>query len=156
MQAEPTDAHMWLKRLVGEWSVEAPSYDGEGTVKGTETVRTLGDLWVICEAHMEMPDGSAGKTVMTLGYDPQKGKIVGSWVGSMMTYLWVYEGSIDAAGACLTLDARGPTFDETGAFTDYQDIITFEGDDARVLRSRQRLPDGAWQDLFSARYSRSG
>lgn len=156
MQAEPTSGHMWLRRLVGDWNVEAPAPDGDGTVKGTETVRTLGDFWVICEGHMVMPDGSTGQTIMTLGFDPEKGKVVGSWIGSMMTFLWLYEGTIDEAAGRLTLESRGPACDAAGTLADYQDIITFEGDDARTLVSRQCQPDGAWKDLFSVRYTRSG
>jgi len=33
----------------------------------------------------EMPDGGTGKTVMTLGYDPQNNRYVGTFIGSMMT-----------------------------------------------------------------------
>ena len=44
-----------------------------------------------------MPGGGTATTMMTLGDDPQKKRFVGTWVGSMMTYLSVYDGELDAA-----------------------------------------------------------
>ncbi len=40
--------------------------------KGTESVRSLGGLWILAEGRGEMPGGGAMTTMMTLGYDPQK------------------------------------------------------------------------------------
>ena len=53
--------------------------------------------------------------IMTLGYDPQKKRFVGTWIGSMMTYLWVYDGELDASGKVLTLNAEGPNMQVAGA-----------------------------------------
>ena len=52
--------------------------------------------------------------LMTLGYDPAKKRFVGTWVGSMMAHLWVYEGSMDAEEKVLTLSAEGPSCMEEG------------------------------------------
>jgi len=41
--------------------------------------------------------------MMTLGYDPQKKRYLGTWIGSMMSHLWVYEVELDASGSVLTL-----------------------------------------------------
>ena len=57
-----------------------------------------------------MPGGGPATTLMTLGYDPEKKRFVGTWIGSMMTHLWIYDGALDAAGKVLTLDAEGPSF----------------------------------------------
>lgn len=62
----------------------------------TEKVRSLGGLWIQCKGQGEMCGGPA-TTMMTLGYDPQKQRFVGTWLGSMMTYLWLYDGEMDAA-----------------------------------------------------------
>src|SRR4029450_1377099 len=118
MKPEPQKEHQWLQKLVGEWT-----YDGEASMepgkpperfKGTESVRSLGGLWVLCEGHGEMPGGEPATTLMTLGYDPEKGRYVGTWVGSMMTHLWIYDGGLDAAGKVLTLGSRGPGFGGDG------------------------------------------
>lgn len=154
-EREQSPEECWLRRLVGEWKLEAPAPDGEGTIKGRETARLFGG-WVLLEGSSQMPDGSVHVSLMTLGFDPARGRVVGSWVGSMMSHLWVYEGGFDGAGRTLTLDTSGPAMDGSGASADYQDVITFEGEDTRILTSRQRQPDGAWRDLFCVRYSREG
>jgi hypothetical protein len=76
MMAEPQKEHEWLQKLVGEWT-----YESEATLEagkpperfsGTENVRSLGGLWILAEGQGEM---------MTLGYDKQKKRYVGTWVG---------------------------------------------------------------------------
>jgi len=83
-----------------------------------------------------MPGGIAATTLMTLGYDPAKGRFVGTWIGSMMTHLWVYDGELDPAGRVLTLNSEGPSMTGDGSFAKYQDIVEFMSDDHRVLTAR--------------------
>ena len=90
MHAKPQKEHEWLQTLVGEWTIEGECIMGpdQPPMKstGTESVRSLGGLWTIGEGRGEMPDGSGpSSSIMTLGYDPQKGHFVGSFVASMMT-----------------------------------------------------------------------
>jgi len=61
--------------------------------KGTEVVRSLGGLWIVSEGE-EMPTAVPEK-LMTLGYDPQNNRYVGTFIGSMMTHLWIYDGCLD-------------------------------------------------------------
>ncbi|MBX6373514.1 MAG: DUF1579 domain-containing protein [Acetobacteraceae bacterium] len=160
MMAEPQAEHRWLQRLVGEWSFEAecaapePGQPAQKST-GVETVRTLGGLWLVAEGRGEMPGGGGfATTLMTLGYDPRRGRFVGTWAGSMMTHLWIYEGTLDAAGKVLTLDTEGPDFTAEGKLAKYQDIITIESDDHRVLTSRWLGADGRWHGLTTAHYRR--
>ncbi|MGH8728980.1 MAG: DUF1579 domain-containing protein, partial [Burkholderiales bacterium] len=112
MKTEPQKEHEWLQKLVGEWTYESDCSMGPGKpnekFKGTESVRSLGGLWILAEGRGEMPGGGAATMLITLGYDPQRKRYVGTWIGSMMTYLWVYDGGLDAAGKVLTLNAEGP------------------------------------------------
>jgi hypothetical protein len=163
MKAEPQKEHAWLQKLVGEWIFEGECVMGpqQPPMKstGVESVRSLGGLWAICEGRGEMPDGSGpSNSIMTLGYDPQKGCFVGSFVASMMSHLWIYErGTLDSAGKVLTLEAKGPSFSGDGKIVDYQDIIEWTGDDNRTLSSRMRGEDGSWTPFFmTARYRRKG
>jgi Protein of unknown function (DUF1579) len=158
MKTEPQKEHQWLQKLVGEWT-----YEGEASMepgkpperfKGTESVRSLGGLWVLCEGHGEMPGGEPATTLMTLGYDPEKGRYVGTWIGSMMTHLWIYNGSLDAADKVLTLDSEGPSFASDGKLAKYQDVITLESADHRILTSRALDADGKWQEFMTAHYRR--
>jgi hypothetical protein len=159
MQAEPQKEHAWLQQLVGEWTAEmecimAPDQPPMQS-KGSETVRSLGGLWTVGEGTGEGPDGSTATTMMTLGYDPQRQRFVGSFVASMMTYLWLYEGTLDASGKVLTLDAEGPSFAGDGKMAKYQDIIEFKSPDHRTLTSRALGEDGEWRQFMTAHYRRA-
>lgn len=155
---EPQDQHRWLQRLVGEWrwEMESPAGPDQPAAKheGTETVRPLGELWTLGEGSSTMPDGSPATTLMTLGYDPARKHFVGTFVGSMMTHLWIYEGTLDEAGEVLTLDAEGPDFSGGEKLVKYQDVIEWVSDDHRVLRSRMLGDDGVWQQIMEAHYRR--
>ena len=156
--AQPQREHQWLQKLVGEWSYENEAECEPGKPKqkftGTERVRSLGGLWTLGEGTGAMPGGGTANTLMTLGYDPDKKRFVGTWIGSMMTFLWVYDGSLDPAGRTLTLNAEGPDFSKPGKLAKYQDIIEFVSDDHRVLRSQTLGEDGKWQPFMEAHYRR--
>jgi hypothetical protein len=124
-------------------------------LKGTESVRSLGGLWVLCEGHGEMPGGGVATTLMTLGYDSQKKRYVGSWVGSMMTYLWLYEGALDATEKVLTLQSEGPSISGDGKITQYKDVIELQSEDQRVLTSYACGDDGQWQKFVVTHYRRT-
>lgn len=158
MHAEPQKEHEWLQKLVGEWTCESECIMGPDQPpmksKGAESVRSIGGLWTMGEMQAEMPDGSPGTMIMTLGYDPQKGRFVGTFVGSMMTHLWLYEGALDAAGNVLTLDAEGPSMAGDGKMAKYQDAIEIKSADHRVLTSRMLGEDGEWRQFMTAHYRR--
>lgn len=60
-KAEPQKEHRWLQKLVGEWTFEGEAPMGPDKppekFKGTERVRSLGDLWFVAEGQGEMPGG---------------------------------------------------------------------------------------------------
>ena len=158
MKTEPSKEHQWLQRLVGEWTSEAEMNmkPDEPPVKshGTESVRSLGGLWILAEGQGEMPGGDAATMIMTLGYDPRKKRYVGTWVGSMMTHMWVYDGAVDAAGSTLVLDSEGPSMAGDGRMSSYQDIIEFKSDDHRILASQVLGDDGKWNRFMTVHYRR--
>jgi hypothetical protein len=125
-----------------------------GKFTGTDSVRSLGGMWVVCEGQGEMPGGGVGKTIMSLGYDPEKKKYVGTFIGSMMANLWVYEGTVDAAGKALTLDTTGPNCAGGEGLVSYKDVIEFKSDDERTLTSHLRGEDGQWTAFMTATYRR--
>ena len=97
--------------------------------------------------------------MMTLGYDPQRKRFIGTWVGSMMTNMWDYDGELNAAGTVLTLDTVGPKWDAQGKVVEgetakYQDIIEFKSDDYRLLISQTPGDDGKWKQFMVAHYRR--
>jgi len=158
MSATPVKEHEWLHKLVGEWTYELEAPAGPGgpltSFTGTERVRSIAGLWVVSEGSGDGPDGGMGETVLTLGYDPQKGRFVGTWFGSMMTYLWVYDGSLDASERVLTLECDGPSFEVEGTMTKYRDVVELLSDDHRTLTARALGQDGQWHELMTTHYRR--
>lgn len=158
MQAEPQPEHQWLKKFVGDWvyEVEAQMELGKALEKctGTESVRSLGGLWILAEGKGVMPGGGAAAMMLTLGYDPQMKRYVGTWVGSMMTHLWVYAGVLDADGKTLTLDTEGPDMSVEGRMAKYRDVYEFTDNYRRTLTSHVMGKDGTWQVMMKARYRR--
>jgi hypothetical protein len=157
MNSEPQKEHRWLQQLVGDWECEgeAAMEPGKPTVKwkSTESVRSLGGLWVLCEGEGDTPGGGRMSSVITLGFDPKKGRYVGTFVASVMTTLWLYDGGLDEAGTTLTLDAEGPTMSGTGT-TQYKDIVEIKSPDHRVLRSTMLTDDGQWIEIMRGDYRR--
>jgi hypothetical protein len=158
MHAEPQKEHLWLQQLVGEWTAEMDCAMGPDQPRqksrGSERVRSLGGLWTVGEGTGEMPDGGVGHTLMTLGFDPVKGRFVGTFVGSMMTHLWPYEGSLDESGTVLTLESEGPSMAGDGTIVPYRDVITMVSPDHRVLSSHVPDGNGGWTEFMTAHYRR--
>lgn len=155
----PQKEHEWLTRLVDDWTVEGECSMGPDKPpfksKMKETVRSLGGLFIVAEGEGQMPDGESVSTIMTLGYNPLTKRYVGTWVGSMMTHMWVYDGEMDATGKVLTLNAEGPSWSDPTKRARYQDIIEIVNDDHRILKSRTQNEDGQWAEFFmTAHYHR--
>lgn len=155
---EPLKEHRWLQRLVGEWTFEMEMTMGpdQPPMKshGRETVRSLGGLWTIGEGVGEVPGGGTHQSIMTLGFDPQTKRFVGTFIASVMTHLWPYNGTLDPSEKVLTLDSEGPGFAGDGTMSKYQDIIEFVSDDHRTLSSQVLGPDGVWIPFMKAHYRR--
>ncbi len=155
---QPCKEHLWLHKLIGDWTFEADCSMGPdqppAKSTGKEKVRSLGGLWTVGEAEGEIPGGGFGLSVMTLGYNPQVKGFVGSFVSGCMTHLWPYHGSLNATETVLTLDSEGPSVTNDGSMSKYQDLIEFLSDDYRTLSSRYLAPDGRWVPFMKARYHR--
>ncbi len=91
MKGEILEEHRWLEQLTGRWRVtfDMPADSGEQGADGAwlEETRSLGGAWIVSETTGIMPDDSKATNIMTLGYDPEKKRYVGSFASSMMTYL---------------------------------------------------------------------
>jgi hypothetical protein len=154
----PQQEHHWLQRMIGEWTSEAECSMEPGkppeTFHGTESVRSLGGVWIVAEGQGEMPGGGAATTIMTLGFDPQRKRYVGTFIGSMMTHLWLYDGALDASESALALETEGPSMAGDGGTAKYRDVIEWRSDDHRVLTSHMLGDDGTWRTFMSAHYRR--
>lgn len=159
MHAQVLAEHEWLKQLLGDWTVSGKC-DMPGlpptTTTGSEHARPLGELFVVGEGSGEMPGGGDADMLMTLGYDADKKKFVGSWAGSMMSGMFFYEGELDASKKVLTLNTQGPSMTGDGSIAHYQDVITLVSSDERTLHSQTLQPDGSWKRFMTATYRRVG
>ena len=159
MQFEPRDEHRWLQQLAGDWTFEGEAIMGPDQpperMTGTERVRMLGEAWAVCEGRVTEAKGDGPSSIMTLGFDPARGRFVGTFVAGMMSHLWTYEGTLDADRRTLTLDTMGPSSDQEG-LVPYHDVIEIVSADERILRSELRGPDGVWRNFMTSRYRRTG
>lgn len=147
---KPQKEHQWLQKFVGEWETETEiSLPGQEPMKvaGVETVRGLGGFWIVSDLKCDMM-GQPMNGVMTVGYDPQSGQYVGTWIDSMGSHLWKYEGSVDESGKKLVLESEGPCPMHGGKMTKMRDVVEFQGDDARTLTSFAQGEDGKWEPMM--------
>lgn len=144
---KPQKEHEWLLQFVGEWESESEASMGPGQpplkCTGSAKTRMLGGFWVISEIKSEMM-GSAVHAVQTIGYDTEAKKYTGTWVDSMINYMWKYQGSVDATGKILTLEAEGPNFMLKGRLTKFRDVYEFKSKDHIVATSLMQGEDGQW------------
>lgn len=159
METQAQKEHLWLQKFLGEWTYEGecPGAPGEPPMqfKGTESARAIGELWIQSEGSNTTPDGKPATMLLTLGYDPVQKAYVGTWIGSMMSHLWVYKGTLDTSGKVLTLDTEGPSMAGDGKMVRYQDITTFVDDNHRTLTSQTLGEDGKWNHFMTMHLYRS-
>lgn len=117
--------------------------------EGTQTTRAFGDFWTLGEGN------ACGMTsLITLGFDPDKNRFVGTFIATMMTKLWVYDGELDATGTTLSLYADGPAFDDPAKTAKFRDAIEWKGDDHYVFTGSVLRDDGSWNCFMTANYRR--
>jgi hypothetical protein len=92
----PSPEHARLKAMVGVWDakIEMETPDGKTATTGVETVKMLGEVWVVSDFTYEFmgkPTHGHGST----GYDPSKGKYVGNWIESGSPHISTMEGEYD-------------------------------------------------------------
>jgi hypothetical protein len=156
--APPTPDHGWLQRMLGEWRFETECVMPGGKVEkasGVERVCALGSYWVVGESEGGMPGGGDARWIVTMGYDVAAQRFRGTFVGSMMPHMFVYDGRLEEDGRTLTLDTEGPAMSGTGTAR-YQDIVGMLGDDRRTLTSRVQGEDGSWTHIMSSTFRRIG
>ncbi len=145
----PQKEHEWLKQLEGEWVTDAEAIFEPGKppvkCKGTETVRSLGGFWSVGEMKTEVM-GVTMTGVMTVGYDAQKKKYVGTWVCSMCDLMFKYEGAVQ--GKVLTLETEGPN-PMTGKIVKMRDMIEVKDKDHKVMTSAILGEDGKWASFMT-------
>jgi Protein of unknown function (DUF1579) len=146
----PTKEHEWLQQFIGEWENETEIFMEPGKppmkVKGTEIVRSLGGFWIVSNGKSEMM-GKPFTSVLTLGFDPQAKKYIGTWVDSMSSIIWKYEGSVDPTGKILTLETKGPCPMKPEKIVKFHEATEIKSKDERVFTSKMQDDDGKWNTI---------
>lgn len=117
---KPEKAHAILKDAAGTWDARmklyAPGSDTPSSEsKGVETNTMMeGGFFCLGEYRGELlGQPFVGKSV--LGYDPEKGKYVGTWVDSVSARILAMEGTYDEATKTLTMwtESKDPATGKT-------------------------------------------
>ena len=141
----PQKEHEWLRQLEGEWVTECEAYlePGKPPVKssGTESVRSLGGFWSIAEFKGTCPLGLPFQGLLTIGYDAQKKKYIGTWVCSVCDHLLRYEGTAEGKVLTLETEAVNPA---TGKPAKMRDVFEITGPDQKVLTMSMQGENGQW------------
>ena len=155
---QPTREHELLKEHVGSWKV-ACSYFLDPSrppmkVSATEEIEMLGRFWTRTHFRAEMAgfvlEGSA-----SVGFDPQRGKWISTWIDTASPGLLVFEGDLDESAGTLEMTGSGPSPID-GETTSYRTVETVLGPDERTLDMYVTLPTGDEVPLFTYTYTREG
>ncbi|MEX1042699.1 MAG: DUF1579 domain-containing protein [Pirellulaceae bacterium] len=159
MFEKPQSEHNWLSQLVGDWVSESECQMGPDAPpeksSGRMSCRMLGGLWLIAEGTGDMPEGEPMTSIITLGYDPVKGKYVGNFIASVMTHLWPYSGALDDSGKRLPLDSEGPRFDGVEGMAKYRDTIEIIDKDHWRFFGEMQVADGTWVRIMTSENRRA-
>lgn len=154
----PEKEHKWLDKFVGQWVTESKAFMGpDGSAiecSGTLSSRSLGGFWVVNEMKGDF-QGTPTHGVQTIGYDVEKKKYIGTWIDSMTSHLWHYEGSLDKEGKTLTLNAEGPNLMSEGKMAKYQDVFEFTSENELRMTSRMLDEDENWVDFMTGTAKRN-
>ena len=153
----PEKGHEWLNQLVGRWHAEVQMFMEPGKrparSEGLETVRALGGFWSIAEYKGTLM-GKPFRGMLTLGYNPLNSRYVGTWIGSLESYLWRYEGGLDPTGKIMTLESEGYCPMNPGNLTKVREVIELTNKDHRRFISSRLGNDGKWVTSMIINYTR--
>ena len=116
--------------------------------QGTMSSRMLGGFWAVTEVKGEC-QGTQVTGLQTIGYDAQAKQYIGTWVDSMVNYMWKYEGTVDETGKILTLEADGPNVMLGGKLAKFRDVYEFKTKDQIATSSQMLGEDGKWVTFMS-------
>lgn len=150
---KPTAEHKWLSKFHGTWTSKSKGMMGPGQPEmecsGEIVCKPLGEFWIVNDMQGDA-FGDPMRGIQTIGYDPENKKYVGTWVDSLTSFMWKYEGSVDATGKILTLEADGPNFmGDPKTTTKFQDIYEFRSESEMIVTSKMLGPDGKWVTFMS-------
>jgi hypothetical protein len=138
----PTPEHRWLMQGVGEWDTVTRMTSGAEMLT-VDRVRAVGEFWTVNEV-ATTDESTPFSAVLMLGYDPEQGRFIGTWIDSSSSMLWHYTGSLDEAGKALTVETEGPLPWDPLRRGRYREVTEFKSPDHRTSTSTVQNEDGTW------------
>lgn len=154
---KPTKDHELLNQFAGDWIAKAETVPMPGQAafknEGIETAKMVGGFWLISHGEASM-QGTPVNSVMTIGYDPSARKYVGTFLCSVDSTLWKYDGAMDATGKKLTLETEGPSMVDHTKKTKYRETLELIDKDHKTFTSFMQADDGKWVKVVTVDYQR--
>ena len=147
----PLKEHELLEKFVGEWESEGEAFMAPGQpptkLKGVESSRMIGGFWFVAQIKSTLPDFPY-EQILTIGYDPAKGKYIGTLIDSMTSHVWQFEGIFDATGNILTWQTEGPV-PSPKTPSKFREVMELKSPNHKVFTSSILGPDGSWNTLMT-------
>jgi hypothetical protein len=152
---EPGPEHKKLATRVGTWDAVLETTGPDGQTSKSKGVATMtmacGGLWLVEDFHGDFGGMKFHGHGLT-GYDPAKGKYVGTWVDSMTPMLMLVEGSFDKDGKVMTSTSMMPG--EDGKPVKTRMVSTSKDANTTVFEMFVPGPDGKEQKAMTITYTR--
>lgn len=153
---QPTAEHNKLKETTGVWNVESTFYmDPNPDVppmvsQAKETVEMFGPFWT-CSTYESDFMGQPFFGKSTLGFDPEKGEYVSTWMDTMSPTFFHFRGKYEGE----TLVMRGRAFDCMSKMeTNYRTTELYKSPNERVFEMFMEMPDGNEFKMMTHVYTR--
>jgi Protein of unknown function (DUF1579) len=148
----------WVQQLVGEWTYEFKTADDSdhpgATASGTESVRSVGDHFVIMDNAGAAGDGTTSRSVTLIGYEALRDRFSGAVAGTAVPSLFVYDGDLIEGGQALVLETEGPAMTEGRETDRYRDVFYIVDSNHRSTAAEVLGPDGEWREFMRTEFTR--
>ncbi|MBL9078918.1 MAG: DUF1579 domain-containing protein [Planctomycetes bacterium] len=148
---QPGPQHKALAMAEGVWDAKVEGM-GPEPATGTSTMKmVLGGFWLEDTFSCDFGGMKFEGRGMT-GYDPIKGKYVGTWTDNMSPALMVTEGTYDEKTRTLTMVGDG--YDQTGAKVKMRLLTIHKDANTVVFEMHQTGADGKEAKMMTITYTR--
>ena len=147
----PGPEHEHLKHSVGTWDAVVEMVGMPASKGVSEMKLTKNGFWLVDDFKADF-GGMAFEGHGLTGYDPIKGKYVGTWIDNMSPALMVMEGSYDAKTKTMTMTGDG--YDMQGAKVKLREVIFNKTPDVTIFEMHQTGADGKEAKLMTITYTR--
>jgi hypothetical protein len=152
-----SEARAFLDQIAGEWAGSTAAVLGPGQEpvrrESTARARMVGN-WLVAEGTITDSEGRAMTSILTIGYDAVDDAFVATYIDQMQRHMWRLKGSLDEAGATLTLDTEGPLMGDPTRLAPFRVVIQSHEPGRKMMRSMVLAPDGEWFEFSRAEHSR--